>query len=266
LASAAMAFSLTFLILATAAAAKECSEHFAEGKVPDADGTFLCRKKGSTTFYATVYDTKVRCPKFSAYRMKPEEQKHDAYKRKGFVLDPDVPTDQQAHSSDKAFDSTHDIGHLAPSNDFSWDQSDNGAWEHTYMMTNVAPQGSYFNEHPWAFVEKHTREFCVNHNVELYVVTGVIQASRPKMVGGDAVPEYYYKALCDVKNGQSVAFLGENTVCKECGITKNGNFILKSVSDVEKKAGYSIFPSSCKPTQVDEKFWDVFQKPNAIMI
>jgi DNA/RNA endonuclease G (NUC1) len=262
-----MAFSLTFLIaLATAVAAKECSEHFAEGKVPDAEGTFLCRKKGSTTFFATVYDTKVRCPMFSAYKMKPEEQKHDAYKRKGFILDPDVPADQQAHSKDTAFDSAHDIGHLAPSNDFSWDQSDNGAWEHTYMMTNVAPQGSYFNEHPWAFVEKHTREFCINHNVELYVVTGVIQASRPTMVEGDAVPEYYYKALCDVKNGQSVAFIGENTDCKECGITKNGKFILNSVSDVEKKAGYSIFPSSCSPTKVDEKFWDVFQQSNTLII
>jgi len=260
-----MAFSHALLIaLASAAAAKECSEHFAGGKIPDAEGQFLCRKKGSKTFYATVYDTKLRCPVFSAYMLQPAQQKKDHYKRKGFTLDPDVSSDQQAHSTDKSF-SGHDIGHLAPSNAFSWDVSEGGAWEHTYMMTNVAPQGSYFNEHPWAFVEKHTREFCVNHDVNLYVVTGVIQASRPKMVDGDAVPAYYYKAICDLKNGQSVAFIGQNTECKECGITDNGKYIFNPVSKVEKMAGYSIFPSSCSPTKVDETHWDAF-KASTVMV
>lgn len=233
--------------------AKECDEHFAEGHIPSTSGTFLCRKSGSTTFFATVYDTKLHCPKFSAYKMMPAQQKNDKYKRKGFILDPDVSSDDQAHYTDAPFkDRNIDIGHLAPSNDFSWDTSDNGAWEHTYMMTNVAPQGKYFNEHPWAYLERDTREFSMKNNVDLYVITGVIQASTPNMSSGDAIPDYYYKAVCDLKSKKSFVSLGTNNeACKECGVST-----LYPVSKVQSMLGYTLFPASCNTGTVDKAYWD----------
>lgn len=250
------------LSFATAAvAAKECSEHFAEGMIPSTAGKFLCRKKGRKTFFATVYDTSIHCPKFSAYKMTPQQQKKDKDARKGFIYDPDVPREDQASPHDAPY-KTHDIGHLAPSDAFAWDTSSGGAWEHTYMMTNVAPQGRYFNEHPWAMMERHAREFAINNNVDLFVITGVIQKHKPSMKAGDAIPAYYYKAICDLKNKQSFVSLGTNdNSCKDCGVAA-----LHPVSKVEKMLGYKLFPASCGTSKVDEKHWNWSSKHSTIIV
>lgn len=129
-------------------------------------------------------------------------------------------------------------------------------------MTNVAPQGSYFNEHPWAMMERNVRTFSINNNVDLYVITGVIQAKPAKMVSGDAVPEYYYKAVCDPKAGKSFVSIGENdSECKECGVSE-----LQPVSKVQTMLGYTLFASStCGTSKVDTEYWD-FSKKDTVVV
>jgi len=187
-------------LLAAAAAktytVKDCKDQFIDGKGPEQlDGTtFLCRMKGKKAFFATSFDEDIHSPVWSAYKIDKTQQEKDQGGRRGFKYDPDVPHESQTSSTAPAYKKEHrDIGHLAPSSTFTWDKSKDGAWEHTYLLTNVAPQGAWFNEHPWAMLERHMRDYVIDNDAELYIVTGVIQANPVVLDDGDAVPEYYYK-------------------------------------------------------------------------
>jgi len=250
-----------FFLTAVAAAAaktytvKDCKDQFIDGKGPEQlEGTtFLCRMKGKTTFFATSFDNEIHCPVWSAYHLDKAQQDKDQGGRKGFKYDPDVPKEDQASSTADAFKKENrDIGHLAPSSTFSFDKSADGAWDHTYLMTNVAPQGAWFNEHPWAMLERHMRDYVVDNNAELYVVTGVIQANPVKLDGDDAVPQYYYKVWCDPDRKASAGVLGNNdNKCKDqCGTDE-----IISVKEIEDQAGYTIFPSSMCNTGKAGKDW-----------
>lgn len=76
--------------------------------------------------------------------------------------------------------SGYDHGHLAPKRDFKWNKR---AWKECFYMTNMGPQYACLNQKGWCYLESLCREWALNSNDILYIVTG-------------AIPGVYIDTLC----------------------------------------------------------------------
>ena len=141
----------------------------------------------------------------------------------------------------------YDRGHLAPSADFRWNQQ---ALSESYYYSNMTPQHPDFNRGAWAELEAYIRDYAIENDVDLYVVTGpVLSEDLPKVeksVNGMSLPEYHYKVVLDMKNGQAIGFLMPNRACE-----KPIEAYSLSVDEIEQTTGLDFF--SGIPDEVEEK-------------
>lgn len=96
--------------------------------------------------------------------------------------------------------SGYDKGHLAPSGDMT----NSVAQDESFLLSNVAPQASKFNQQQWRLLEA-----SVKHKYE-YVITGVLfDEYKIKSVGnGVLVPTHFYKIVAD--RDCSLAYIADN--------------------------------------------------------
>jgi len=131
----------------------------------------------------------------------------------------------------------YDRGHLAPSADFRWNQN---ALSESYYYSNMTPQHPDFNRGAWAELESYIRDYAIENQVDLYVVTGpVLKDELPKVersVNGMSLPAFHYKVVLDRKNGESIGFLMPNEACE-----KPIESYALSVNEIEEKTGFNFF-------------------------
>lgn len=130
--------------------------------------------------------------------------------------------------------SGYDRGHMAPSEDFVWDQSVNNA---TFYMTNIAPQLGSLNRGPWKVLEEKVRRWaCFEENIT--VITGpLLEANLPKIKSKISIPKKFFKVIVDeTPPKKSIGFIFNQT-------DKSGTDIKSravSVAEIEKSLGYSL--------------------------
>lgn len=124
------------------------------------------------------------------------------------IYDPNIPSEKQLYMS-SSYQGSYDRGHLLPSASRAKSTADNSA---TFYPTNMSPQLAGLNQRKWSGIEMQVRNWA-NGCDTLYVVTGAVFQT----VGGSesvsytycksdsskdvAIPNYYYKALLQLRGG-----------------------------------------------------------------
>lgn len=179
-------------------------------------GLPLMKDSGSTYFhsaYALNYNEAAEQPNWVAHIISPEITNGVITRTNDFRIDPLVKTGT-ANKNDY-WESGYDRGHLAPSADFKWSQK---ALSESYLYSNMTPQIPELNRERWAQLEDFLREYVVEHQRPLYVVTGAIFDRGLDSIGPNrvAVPKRFYKVVLDygTQPMRSIAFILPNEYCK----------------------------------------------------
>lgn len=228
----------------------ECSHHIADKdvlpyEVPNA--LRICRDG----VIAISYDKTMINPAFAMYYATPEQARNIIPGREGFFQDPDLKAlkVKQASVSSKVFSNDWNRGHLAPSRLLSYSTVSKKA---VYTMANIAPQGGYFNQHPWEYIESKVVGWVIN-NKALYILTGVAYKNRATPTRGVddiAIPDFYWKVLCEPISGNAVGFWGVNAP----DTRETTDFV--PVAQIETIYGGRILPSSkCNTLSANRSFW-----------
>ena len=228
----------------------ECYDSFVAGNVPSQFGgsTDVC----SGGVVAISYDGAMINPSWSAYHINPSDIESPVRRQQfRFYADPYLTAagvTQAAVDSDVFKVDGWDRGHLAPSRILSRTVSTQYA---TFTMANVAPQAPAFNSGPWNTLEKGVFDWISIRQRSLYIVTGVAYSNRraPRRSSDNvAVPEYFWKVLCDPAARQSVGFIGTNL--------QSGYVESFTVQQVERLYGGTIFPAAtCNTGRVQSTYW-----------
>jgi len=134
-----------------------------------------------------------------------------------------------------------DRGHLAPSADFRWFKD---ALSESYFYSNMSPQRPDFNRGIWAKLENYVRQYVIENNEKVFVVTGgILNDNLPvveRSVNKVTIPEEYFKVLLDidgdVKSG--IGFILPNEASEYPVIS-----YAVSIDEVEKRTGIDFFPA-----------------------
>lgn len=242
-----------FLIASATASVgfSNCSSVFAFSFKPDQpnEAVAIC-KDGAI---AISYDTTMVDPAWSAYYVTYAEVTHELSGRLSFYEDPDLTSlgVAQAPVNSDAFNNSWNRGHLCPNHILSYTQDTKKA---TFTMANVAPQAATFNQQSWLNLENKVFEWITTSKTSLYIVTGVAYKSRSRprrSYNNIAVPDYYFKVVCDAARGFSAGFYAAN----EAG-SKVDTFY--TVNDVESIYGGRLLPENCNTGTVNPTHWWTF--------
>lgn len=194
---------------------------------------------------------------------------HSSYTGSGRVetwaYDPKIAAEYQANLTRSYPAANYDRGHQIP----NADRSGNATMQaQTFYFSNMTPQNSSLNQHPWADLEKMARDHWMCSDT-LYVVTGAYWKPGSTLTTADRdgklcpVPNYYFKVfvrtvkgnirqagdkLGDYSAGQlkSIGFWVENASGQ--GEAKSW---VKSVKEIEELTKFEFFPTL--PAEVKEK-------------
>jgi len=138
------------------------------------------------------------------------------------------------------FNSGYDRGHLAASADFRWSKR---ALSESYYYSNMSPQKPEFNRGKWSQLEDFVRQYVIESNEPVFVVTGGILTDSLKTIGKEkkiSVPKYYYKIIVDLNGNKKkgIAFIMLNGTN-----TKPIISYAVSIDSVEKVTGIDFFAS-----------------------
>jgi len=138
------------------------------------------------------------------------------------------------------YNSGYDRGHLAASADFRWSKK---ALSESYFYSNMSPQKPEFNRGKWAQLEDFVRQYVIESNEPVFVVTAGILDDSLKAIGKEkkiSVPKYYYKIVADLYSNQkkAIAFLMLNGTNSKPIIS-----YAVSIDSIEKITGINFFAS-----------------------
>ncbi|MDA0194815.1 MAG: DNA/RNA non-specific endonuclease [Bacteroidetes bacterium] len=188
--------------------------------------------------YTLSYDENNEQPYWVAEKLERSNLEQNKFNRKDdFREDPLVRTGSATLNDYK--NSGYDRGHLAPAADFSWSKE---ALDQSFFLSNMSPQNPSFNRGIWKRLEENVRRWAISNNT-IYVVTGPIIKKGLTRIGKNkvTVPEYYYKAILDIKEPElkAIAFIMKNE--------KSDGDIFKfavTIDELEKFSGLDFFPST----------------------
>lgn len=134
--------------------------------------------------------------------------------------------------------SGYDRGHMTPSGDMPDVQSQ----QQTFIWQNIIPQDHKLNTGKWNWIEHQTRNLARKYN-DVYVVTGAIFKTPPKMIGQSKVwvPVGVFKAVYIPTLNQSGVYYCENKQPDTCYIVSQEQFT--------KNTGIDPFPSLDDPVK-----------------
>jgi len=152
--------------------------------------------------------------------------------------------------------SGYDRGHMAPAADFSYDET---AMYESFYMSNIAPQVPNLNRGVWASLEEWVRTAATRER-SLLVVTGPVVTGEVARIGknGVAVPQGFYKALCDLTPPQKmIGFLYANREGEPKDIA--GHAV--SIDALEALTGLDLFAALSNDTQEASCDFSAWEKP-----
>ena len=187
----------------------DCAEQFIGGDVSNAPTLFnsasnepfgnnkhLCYQDDSVSFFALEYWPDNFAPRWAAYKLDPNNYGPNGCstftraKANCYVKSPTfqefTDCDKASHKTDffykdhmldepklgsSAFNVTsHDRGHIAPRQAFSWHVC---ATHQTFTMANMSPQRAFLNQDIWQFLEQQVLTWAVDEG-PIFVTTGTI--------------------------------------------------------------------------------------------
>ena len=194
--------------------------------------------------YVLSYNEKYEQAEWVFYEAKVSASRGGDFKRPYFVKDPKVKTGSADWKNYRK--SGYDKGHLCPAGDMKFSKQ---AFEDTFYTSNISPQKKDFNAGVWNRLEQKVRYWADKYD-GIYVVTGGILSDGLKTIGNEkvAVPNYFYKVLLDVDNGnyRMIGFL----VPHENSQKPLYEFVVP-IDEIEKKTGIDFFP--ILPDSVEDK-------------
>jgi len=217
----------------------------------------LCHTKGSSVFFYTVYDSSVLHALISAQLIKSSSLAQCDGGRREFEKDPQLKAlgvnQVEPETDGSGYDDQWNRGHLGPSEVFSYDKTDGGAWQQCYFTTNIAPQWYQFNQIGWRMLEANIFQWSLKNKKDIYVITGTWYNSSKvrSFSSGLSIPNYYYKVICD--GSSSAAFAGQNLP----NHTGMESMDYMTVASWQMKTGINFnLPSSCNIGSVNPKYWN----------
>lgn len=136
-------------------------------------------------------------------------------------------------------------GHLCPAGDMKWDYQ---AMSESFLMSNMSPQTSAFNDGVWKRMEEQTRRWAQYYD-SLYVVTGPVLQPGLTTIGENkvSVPDYYYKIVYDPRRQEAICFL----VAQDDAKGKILEDYITTIDEVESCTGLDFFPQL--PDEIETK-------------
>ena len=171
-----------------------------------------------------------------AYELKKEHLTNTNRKRPYFIQDRKV-TSKSAHYKNYK-NSGYSKGHLCPAGDRKFSE---GAFNETFLTSNISPQKLKFNAGIWNRLEQKTR-YWASKERKLYVVTGGVLNENLPTIGTEkvGVPKYFYKILFDNTEPEvkAIAFLIRHHESKK----PLYEFVV-SIDRIEQLTGLDFFPA-----------------------
>ncbi|MNL00559.1 Nuclease precursor [compost metagenome] len=187
-------------------------------------------------YFLISYNKTERLPNWVLYRLEASQVGTKKAKRRDRFfadpllvargIDPVKPKDYEGKNYDR--------GHMAPSEDFTWDQAAN---DMTFVMSNMAPQKAALNRGSWKTLEGKVRRWACTEK-DLRIVTGPVPAGGlPTMFSGVSIPRQFFKVILDnTPPRKTIAFVFSQ---------EDGKVSYKeravSMETVEKLTGYRFF-------------------------
>jgi endonuclease G len=209
----------------------KCGQHVIYGAPVKAEGNnqYLCR-----TAYAINYNYITKVPFYAAEHITISNLVKNAPRKDDFREDPEVPAQHRATLADYA-GMGFDRGHVAPAADMTFNAK---AMSESFFLTNMMPQVPGNNRGIWKYLEENVR-YWVQVKGEVYVITGTLFDTPPKMMNKVAIPSHVYKIVIDPKSGKQIAYLFPNEKLDPKLID---NYAV-SVTTIEQKTNINFSPA-----------------------
>lgn len=159
------------------------------------------------------YDKEHKQSRWVYHAISPDVEFGKETRTNDFRADPKI---KEGHAKKEDYwHSGYDRGHMAPSADFRWSKK---ALSESFYYSNMSPQKPELNREIWAELEDMIRDYAVNNNRNVYVVTGPLLKKELQTIGENkvSVPEYYYKVIADLDGDtlRGIGFIMPNQKCR----------------------------------------------------
>lgn len=188
------------------------------------------------TAFSIAYYPEYKLPLRVSYELSEEMIRNKSAKRKDrFFADPELKARKIAYALPNDYmKSGYDRGHMAPSEDFAFDQALN---DETFVMTNMAPQLPGLNRGAWSRLESLVRRWACGEKVVLIEVGPIDDGASSRLPSGVVIPKRFYKVILDKTPPlKSIAFVYNQADFKASPQEK-----AMTVSDLEALTGVAYF-------------------------
>ena len=235
--------AILYLLLPSSSNNDNTPDNYSSGKENKNTGNSFNFLPTSTTnqiiqhpYYTLSYSEQHEQAEWVAYELKKEHLTSTNRKRPLFEPDRKVKT-KSAHWGNYK-NSGYSKGHLLPAGDRKFSQ---GAYNNTFLTSNISPQKPEFNAGVWNRLEQKVR-YWASKERHLYIVTGGILEDGLNTIGREkvSVPKSYYKVLLDNTQPEvkAIAFLIPHKETKR----PLYEFVV-SIDHLERITGIDFFPA-----------------------
>jgi len=182
---------------------------------------------------------------------------------KKFKADPTLPASCQAKSKNSyrtktvpPNTGTWDRGHLVPANHLD---SDPGAFEDSFYLTNILPQASKFNQSAGAWFQTEIISECYRDITPLKIWGGVIWGNNAEndyftKTHGIETPDFWWKLIYREDKQEYIAWIFPNDRSTQA---KKIDDYLKSIEELTKRVDSLPALGPIKKAKQSEKSWPV---------
>lgn len=206
----------------------------AQSWIPDTSGCNcqVVRHEG----YTLLYDENHEQARWVAYLLTKERLKGDVPRKGNDKFLPDTTVVSGSALYGDYCHSGYSRGHLAPAADMKWSLQ---AMRESFLMSNISPQTSAFNDGIWQRAEKLVRQWATEYD-SLYVITGPVLEEGLLTIGRQnhiSIPRCFYKVVYDPKRKKGIAMIIEHENSKE----PIRSFAV-TIDEAEATTGIDFFP------------------------
>jgi len=206
-------FFFAFLATANAEGFAECKTFFRDG-APPAHREMPTSRALCFSEFAVLHSGATKTPIYVAERLNGARIRATQLRRTDrFFADARLPRAERSELDDYK-GSSYDRGHMAPAADMTTPEG----MAQSFSLANIVPQAPINNRKAWASIEKSTRQYAMRAAGDIFVISGVVYAGDPVLIGrGVRVPQYLYKLVHDPVAGKSWAHWIQNSDTASAG-------------------------------------------------
>lgn len=256
-------YSLCLLTLVTALVANPIDDKASQFVVNGApiskitkDTQYLIKKN-----YAVHYRFDTKTAEYVVEHVTKEKIVGGFKRKDDFRPDPELAENNQSKLTDYV-GNPYDRGHLVPAGNSTQSAE---VMSESFFLSNMVPQVPNHNRGIWKQLETCIRNWTIDDNKDLYIITGTVYNKEYKSIGDNkvGVPDYMWKVIIDAKTNTAIAFLFPNISLPVEDLPK----YIVSISEIEEKTGIDFNPKLAEKQQTelekskaDQKNWTGLSK------